>query len=76
MVEAYVMIRTTAGTAPSLLQQIQEIDGVTRANIVAGAFDIIATIEAEDNQHLLTLITEKLQTLDGVGRTTSSIILQ
>ena len=76
MVQAYVMIMTAAGTSPSILQQIREIDGVTRANIVAGEFDIIATIEAEDNQHLLTLVTEELQTLDGVGRTTSSIILQ
>ena len=76
MVEAYVMILTAAGTARSLLSEIKDIEGVRRANIVAGEYDIIADVEAESSQQLLSLVTEKIQTLDGVGRTRTCIILE
>ena len=76
MVEAYVMILTSAGTARSLLSEIKDIEGVRRANIVAGEYDIIADVEAESSQQLLSLVTEKIQTLDGVGRTRTCIILE
>ena len=76
MVEAYVMIMTVGGSLPRLLGDIREIEGVTRANIVAGEFDIIALVEAEDNQHLLSFVTDELQSVEGVGRTKSCIVLQ
>ena len=76
MVEAYVMILTASGTARDLLGQIKEIEGVRRANIVAGEYDIIADVEAEDTRHLLRLVTEEIQTMDGVGRTRTCIILE
>lgn len=75
MIEAYVMITTGSGTAPDLLSTIREIEGVKRANIVAGEFDIIADIEAASSQDLLALVTSDIQSLDGVGRTRTCIIL-
>lgn len=76
MLEAYVMIMTGAETARSLLPTIRDIEGVKRANIVAGEFDIIADVEAESPQALLRLVTDDIQSLDGVGRTRTSIILE
>ena len=76
MVEAYVMILTASGTTRDMLPQIKDIDGVRRANIVAGEYDIIADVEAEDTQHLLRLVTDEIQSLDGVGRTRTCIILE
>lgn len=76
MIEAYVMVMTAAGTARSLLPTIRELDGVKRADIVAGEFDIIANIEAESPQALLALVTENIQSLDGVGRTRTCIVLE
>lgn len=76
MVEAYVMILTAASTARDLLPQIREIEGVRRANIVAGEYDIIADVEAEDTRRLLRLVTEEIQSLEGVGRTRTCIILE
>lgn len=76
MVEAYVMIMTQTGMSRSLLPRVRDIEGTRRANVVAGEFDIIAHIEAESNEALLALVTEEIQTLDGVGRTRTCIILE
>jgi DNA-binding Lrp family transcriptional regulator len=76
MVEAYVLIMTAAETSRSALPRIREIEGVHRANIVAGEFDIIALVEAESPRALLRLVTEEIQSLDGVGRTRTDIILE
>lgn len=76
MVEAYVMVLTAAGTTRDLLPKIKEIDGVRRANIVAGEYDIIVDVDAEDSQHLLRLVTDEIQSLEGVGRTRTCIILE
>lgn len=76
MIEAYVMVMTAAGRASEILEAVRAIDGVTRANIVAGEFDIIATVEAAEQHDLLTLVTEEIQSLDGVGRTRTCIVLE
>lgn len=76
MIEAYVHVMTSAGTAPTLLEDIRSVDGVERANVVAGEFDIIALVEAESQQALLALVTEEIQPLEGVGRTRTSIVLE
>ena len=76
MIEAYVMITTSAGTSRGLLPKIREIEGVRRANVVAGEYDVIADVEAGSQQELLTLVTEEIQSLDGVGRTRSCVVLE
>lgn len=76
MIEAYVHVMTSAGTAPNLLSEIRAVDGVERANVVAGEFDIIALVAADSRQELLALVTEEIQPLDGVGRTRTSIVLE
>lgn len=76
MVDAYVTIVTAAGTSPDVLERLRDLDEVGKANIVAGEFDIIAEITAETERDLLTLITEEIQSIPGVGRTSSAIVLE
>lgn len=76
MLEAYVLLMTTAGTARELLPKIREIDGVRRANIVAGEFDVIVDVEAAGQQELLALVSGEIQSLPGVGRTRTCVILE
>jgi DNA-binding Lrp family transcriptional regulator len=76
VIEAYVMIMTSAGTSRELLPRIREIDGVRRANIVAGEFDVIVDVEAGDQQELLALVSEEIQSLPGVGRTRTCVVLE
>jgi len=76
MLEAYVMLTTAAGTSRELLPKIREIEGVRRANIVAGEFDLVVDVEAESQQALLSLVSEEIQSLPGVGRTRTSVVLE
>jgi len=76
MLEAYVMLTTTAGTSRGLLPKLRAVEGVKRANIVAGEYDLVVDVEAESQQDLLALVTEEIQSLEGVGQTRTSVILE
>ena len=76
MVRAYVTIMTGAGTSQEVLTQIRDLDAVQQADIVAGEFDIIAIVETASEHDLLTLITDEIQSLSGVGRTSTCIVLE
>ena len=76
MVRAYVLIITSAGTSPEILPKLRELDGVVKADIVAGEFDIIAEVETETNHDLRELVAAEIQALTGVGATRTSIVLE
>ncbi|KAB1192032.1 Lrp/AsnC family transcriptional regulator [Haloferax sp. MBLA0076] len=75
MVEAYVTIQTGAGTTSDVVEHVRTLDNVRKASIVAGEFDIVAEVEAESERELLTLITGEIQDIEGVGRTSTCIVL-
>lgn len=75
MVRAYVMVVTASGTSPGLIPQIEAIEGVREAHVVAGDFDIVVELEAEEPSDLLPIVTRGLQGLDGVGHTRTYVAL-
>ena len=75
MVKAYIMVVTAAGTTHELLPEIEAIDGVTEANAVAGDYDVIIEVEAEDLSAFLPTITDELQGLSGVETTKTYITI-
>ncbi|SDQ96009.1 Lrp/AsnC ligand binding domain-containing protein [Natronobacterium texcoconense] len=75
MVEAYLLITTASGTARDVLSDVREVEAVGRANVIAGEFDLIATVEADETQELLTLVTDEIQSIEAVGRTRTCIVL-
>lgn len=76
MVRAYVTILTSSGAAREALEAIRDTEEVSQADIVAGEFDIVAEVEAESERDLLSLITDEIQTIEGVGRTSTCIVLE
>ncbi len=76
MVRAYVTVTTVTETSPDIVVELRELEGVKKADIVAGRFDIIVEVEADSHQDLLVLITEKIQAISGVGRTNTCIVLE
>ncbi|KAB1189010.1 MULTISPECIES: Lrp/AsnC ligand binding domain-containing protein [Haloferax] len=76
MVEAYITIQTAAGTAQDVAKQVSTLDGVRKANVVAGEVDVIAEVEADVERDLLKLISDEIHTIDGVGRTSTCIVLE
>lgn len=76
MVEAYVTVITAAGTAQEAIEGIRNVEGVEKAHIVAGEFDIVAQVTADEERDLLRLVTDEIQPIDGVGRTSTYIVLE
>ena len=53
---AYVMINTEPDQVEVVLKDIKEINGVEEAYIIYGVYDIIAEVEAENDNELWAII--------------------
>jgi DNA-binding Lrp family transcriptional regulator len=69
MLSAYVLIQTEVGKAGQVAQAIGGIDGVQRAEDVAGPYDVIVRAEARNLDELGKLVVARVQAVDGITRT-------
>lgn len=75
MVRAFIMVKTGAGESTHLLSPIREISNVGEAHIVAGAWDIIAEISADEVYEVLQTASSGIQGLQGVTDTKTYIAI-
>ena len=73
--QAMIGIRAQGNLEPlvAALSAMEEVDYVV---ITAGSFDILAEVVCEDDEHLLTLLDERIRTLEGVQSTESFLYLR
>ena len=76
MPNAYLAVHTAAGTSPEVVTALEAIEQVTEAHVVAGNYDLIVELEAEDTGDLLPVVTREIQGIDGVGATRTYIVLE
>ena len=73
----YVLIETEVGAARAVAEKLKELTHanvrVTDIDLVTGPFDVIAMLRAEDLSSLGSCITEAIQTVPGVRRTTTCL---
>jgi len=69
MVVAYVMVKAHTGQADRLADDIEAIDGVTSAHIVAGDVDIIAKVDVDSPGEVKNIAATTIQNLEGVEDT-------
>ena len=74
-ISAYVFIECTAGAAREVAREVSKIKGVIRANATTGPYDVIALVEASDMNVLGDFIVTKIQSLSGVLRTQTNVIV-
>ena len=74
-ISAYVFIECTAGAARDVVKEVSKIPGVKRANSTTGPYDVIALVEAPDINVLGDFIVTKIQSLSGVLRTQTNVIV-
>ena len=76
-VRGYVLIETEVGTAKAVAERLKELSHkdtrVTDVDTVTGPFDVIAMLQAPDLNNLGSCITEAIQTVPGVKRTTTCL---
>jgi DNA-binding Lrp family transcriptional regulator len=76
MLSAYVVIQTEVGRAGQVAQAIRGINGVQRAEDVAGPDDVIARVQARGMDELGRLVVARVQAVDGVTRTLTCTMIR
>ncbi|MEW6609357.1 MAG: Lrp/AsnC ligand binding domain-containing protein [bacterium] len=74
-VNAYILIEAEGGKVGNACLTIRNITGVKSANAVTGVYDIIALLEAENLEKLGEMVVSKIQTVNGIRRTQTAIIV-
>lgn len=74
MVEAYVLLTIASGQVESVIKAMSGVSEVKRVDPIAGPFDAIALVEAENFDAVGKLIVDKVQKIDGVTRTLTCFI--
>ncbi|WP_254862313.1 Lrp/AsnC family transcriptional regulator [Halovivax gelatinilyticus] len=75
MVTAFVMIKANTGEADRLQEEIEAIDGVVSAHIVAGDVDLIAKTDVANPAAVKDISATKIQGIDGVEGTQTYIAM-
>jgi DNA-binding Lrp family transcriptional regulator len=69
MVTAYILIQTEVGRAAEVGDQIAKIPGVTLAENLIGAYDVIVRAEAKSDDELGRFVVAQVQGVPGITRT-------
>ncbi|QLK25924.1 Lrp/AsnC family transcriptional regulator [Natrinema zhouii] len=75
MVHAFIMVKTAAGKSEGLLAEINGLESVADAHIVAGNYDIIAEVDVPEIYDVLQAVSSSMQGLDGVTNTKTYIAM-
>ncbi|MFB6117934.1 Lrp/AsnC ligand binding domain-containing protein [Halosegnis sp.] len=75
MVRAYVMIDAGAGDAAALLDGVLAVDRVEEAHVVAGDYDIIAEVTAEEVGDVMSTVATTIRNIEGVTDTRTYVCL-
>jgi Lrp/AsnC family transcriptional regulator for asnA, asnC and gidA len=60
---------------PEAVKQLEKIPEVIECHYTTGNWSILIKLLCEDNEHLMTLLNHRIQTIDGVSRTETYISL-
>ena len=66
---AFVLVNVQIGSEREVLEALKKIDGVERAYVVYGVYDIVAKVKAESMDELREIVTYKIRRLDKVQST-------
>lgn len=77
---AYVLIESAVGNAGEIAKGVKKVKlkdaSVVSVDAVTGPFDVIALLESDDLDKLGRAITDAIQQVSGVQRTTTCLVVQ
>jgi DNA-binding Lrp family transcriptional regulator len=73
---AYVVITAEPRKAREIARAVAAFPGVKMANACWGSPDVFVVVEVADQKELNKLIMDKIQSVDGVGRTETHIAIE
>lgn len=75
MVRAFVMVSLDADGAERIVGAVRDHERVLEAHVVAGAYDVIAEVEADEVYDVLQVAADGIRSLDGVADTRTYIAI-
>ncbi|MFB6179828.1 MAG: Lrp/AsnC family transcriptional regulator [Halorientalis sp.] len=75
MVTAYVMVKALSGDADRLKADIEAVEGVVEASIVAGDVDFIAKVDVDSPAEVKDVAASGIQAIDGIEDTQTYIAM-
>ena len=76
-IRGYILVETEVGRTLAVGTAVRDIQSelakVTAVDTVTGPFDVIVQLEADDLDQLGKCITQDIQSIDGVQRTTTCL---
>jgi DNA-binding Lrp family transcriptional regulator len=75
VVTAYIMVKANTGEADRLKTDIQTVEGVEDAHIVAGDVDFIVKVRVDAPAAVKDIAATEIQSLDGVEDTQTYIAM-
>lgn len=73
MINAYILIRMQPGHTEKAITEMRKIENVEKISVVAGDYGIVVRVRAKSLENLLK-VTNKLQMIEGVKKTTTQVI--
>lgn len=73
MISAYILVHIKPGNTEEIIAGMRKITNVEKISVVAGEFDIVIRVKVKSLDRLLK-VTDKLQMIEGVNKTTTQVI--
>ncbi|MCC7130221.1 MAG: hypothetical protein B6D39_13185 [Anaerolineae bacterium UTCFX2] len=74
--KAYVMIHVRPGSVPEVIRNLRRLDGILKANMTFGPYDVVAEMEASDINHLGKMVASEIQPIPGVIDTLTCLVVE
>ena len=74
-IAAYIFIETIQGKSKAVATEVSKIAGVKTAHTVTGPYDVIVYVEAESIKNLGDFIVSRIQSIPGVLRTLTNVVI-
>lgn len=68
-ITAIVLINVEKGKVKEVAKELSKIEEVTEVHSVAGIYDLVAKVKVKEYGQLSDVITEKIQSIDGIDKT-------
>lgn len=73
MINAYILTVMEPGDSDKAIKEMRKVENVEKISVVAGEYDIVVRVFVKDLEDLLR-VTNKLQMIKGVKKTTTQVI--
>ena len=73
-IQAHVMISSDPKSSAHIVKRLEKIPAVRALHAINGVYELLAWVSAESTQHLDKVLDE-IGNVDGISKTTSSILL-